>query len=85
MRARARLGWWLEKTGAKDGPRSRVILWLALAELKRGVFDIAELFDGGKYGPETLTADEQALAARLKDEPLERSRNAARRARRMPA
>ena len=71
MRAHARLGWWLEKTGAADTPRNRVILWLALAELKSGAFDIGELFDGGKYGAERLTAEEQGLAAQLKEKPLD--------------
>jgi 16S rRNA (cytosine967-C5)-methyltransferase len=71
VRARARLGWWLEKTGARDTPRNRVILWLALAELKSGVFDIAELFAGGKYGAEKLTGEELELAASLKDKPLD--------------
>jgi 16S rRNA (cytosine967-C5)-methyltransferase len=71
MRAHARLGWWLEKTGARDTHRNRVIFWLALSELKRGAFDIADLFAGGRYEPEALTSEERALAARLKDEQLD--------------
>jgi hypothetical protein len=71
MRARARLGWWLAKTGARDSYRNRVIFWLALAELKSGAFDIADLFAGGKYGAEKLTAEELAQAALLKDRPLD--------------
>jgi 16S rRNA (cytosine967-C5)-methyltransferase len=71
MRARTRLGWWLAKTGARDSYRNRVIFWLALAELKSGAFDIADLFAGGKYGAEKLTAEELAQAALLKDRPLD--------------
>lgn len=65
MRAHARLTWWLEKTNTYDAPRSRVLLWLCLAELRSGVFDLAELFDGTKYGPERLIESEQKLAAYL--------------------
>ena len=62
VRAQARLGWWLD---------NRLIFWLALAELKSGVFKIEELFDGGKYGAEKLNPDEKKLAAFLKDKMLD--------------
>jgi 16S rRNA (cytosine967-C5)-methyltransferase len=71
MRARARLGWWLEKTGVQDTHRYRVICWLMLAELKGGAFGIADLFAGGRYEPEPLTREERALAAHLKDRSLD--------------
>jgi len=71
VRAWARLGWWLEKTGCRDTPRNRVIFWLALAELKGGDLDIATLFSGGKYGPEPLTPAESEQAAALKGRSLE--------------
>lgn len=71
MRARARLGWWLAKAGAGDTCRNRVLFWLALGELKSGAFDIADLFAGGKYGPEKLTPQELEWAADLKDRPLD--------------
>jgi 16S rRNA (cytosine967-C5)-methyltransferase len=71
MRARARLGWWLERLGAPDSPRNRVIFWLALAELKQGAFEIATLFAGGQYEPEPLSGPERAWAAALKDEALD--------------
>lgn len=34
LRHRARLGWWLVRAGAEDGPRSRLLAWLALAQGK---------------------------------------------------
>ncbi len=56
-RAHARLGWWLDKVGAQDTPRERVIAWLALGEQ----IDAARaktLFDGSKYAPEALNDKE---------------------------
>lgn len=70
MRARARLGWWLEKTGQEDTYRNRVIFWLALSELKSGVFEIGDLFDDSKHGCDRLTKDEHKLAAFLKEKTL---------------
>ncbi len=67
VRAFARLGWWLEKTGTPDTPRARVILWLSLAEQT----DVAPLFDGSKYGPEPLDETETKLAAFLKTKSLD--------------
>ena len=66
VRAHARLGWWLEKTGAPDNPRTRMIAWLALGDR----LDPARLFDGSQYGPENLDEQEAALAAALKGQPL---------------
>ncbi|MCB9990033.1 MAG: RsmB/NOP family class I SAM-dependent RNA methyltransferase [Rhodospirillales bacterium] len=71
MRTHARLGWWLEKTGRADTPRSRVITYLALVELKSGIFDILELFDGTKYGPELLSEDEHKFAKYLADKQID--------------
>ena len=57
-RAHARLGWWLDKTGAQDTARNRVIAWLALGEnTDKG--RMKELFDGSKYAPEKLDDKEQ--------------------------
>lgn len=68
----ARLTWWLEKIGAEDTPRNRVITWLALGEqidAKRS----KDLFDGSKYAPEAFSEAEQKrfnhLAGRSFDHP----------------
>ncbi|MCB9983579.1 MAG: RsmB/NOP family class I SAM-dependent RNA methyltransferase [Rhodospirillales bacterium] len=56
-RATARLGWWLKKCGADDTPRSRVLLWLMLAEgadEKR----LKDLFDASRYAPAELSPQE---------------------------
>ncbi|NCC22724.1 MAG: RsmB/NOP family class I SAM-dependent RNA methyltransferase [Alphaproteobacteria bacterium] len=57
MRAHARLGWWLERAGAFDSPRIRVIAWLALSE----TFDPFEIFTGEKHAPGKLDEAENAL------------------------
>lgn len=64
MRSHARLGWWLERLGLEDTPRSRILLWCALgdgADAKR----LKDLFDGGKHGPAELSAEELAAIAKL--------------------
>lgn len=65
LRHRARLGWWLERAGHADtGARAQAIAHLLLAE---GVpaTALAERFDGSRFGPPPLTAEEQRLAATL--------------------
>ncbi len=52
-RAHARLGWWVEKIGAQDTPRERIICWLALGE-QVDAARAKSLFDGSKYAPEAL-------------------------------
>ncbi|MEY3960564.1 MAG: hypothetical protein RIR14_1218 [Pseudomonadota bacterium] len=42
MRHRARLGWWLARVGAAEGPQNRLLAWLALGE-GRGAEQIARL------------------------------------------
>ena len=71
MRAYARISWWLEKTGTDDNPRTRVLFWLMLKELKNGSFSIEQLFDGTKYGPEVLSKDELKLCTYLSDKNLD--------------
>ncbi|MBI4031629.1 MAG: RsmB/NOP family class I SAM-dependent RNA methyltransferase [Proteobacteria bacterium] len=61
VRAHARIGWHLERAGAPDTPRMRVIAWLALGE-NRGAAEIKSLFDGSKYGPEKLSDDEMKFS-----------------------
>lgn len=61
VRAHARLGWWLERTGLENGARSRVLLWLALGE-RLDVAEMDPVFDGTPYGPALLTdAEKRAL------------------------
>ncbi len=72
VRAHARLGWHLNKTGHEDNPRARAIAYLALAEganAKR----IIDLFDGSKYASAPLSEPEQKLAQALEGQELESS------------
>lgn len=67
VRAQARLGWWLEHAGAEDTPRTRVLFWCALgegADEKR----LKDLFDGSKYAPEELSAEELGYIGKLEGE-----------------
>lgn len=59
-RAHARLLWWLSHLGYENTPRLRVILYLALAEVKNQK-RIEQLFDGSKYAPSELTEEEKKL------------------------
>lgn len=63
-RHRARLGWALEQAGAEDTVRHRVIALLSTLERKE---KIDHFFDGSQYGPQPLTEEETALAAKLRD------------------
>ena len=75
-RAHARIGWWLEKTGAEDTARERVLVWLAFGENGGDGVDkgrLKELFDGSKYAPEPLHEKElkrfEHMAGRSFDHP----------------
>jgi 16S rRNA (cytosine967-C5)-methyltransferase len=63
-RAHARLGWWLERAGAGDTPRNRLIAFLALKE-NMGADRIGEIFCGEQYAPTDLTNAEKELIAKL--------------------
>jgi 16S rRNA (cytosine967-C5)-methyltransferase len=63
-RARARLGWHLQRCGAEDTPRARVLAFAVLAEGRRPG-ELAALFDGGKFAPAPLAEAEKALLAAL--------------------
>lgn len=65
MRRHARLGWWLEKAGAEDTPRTRVI-----ADLVLNVQDITNLFTGEKYAPATLSEAEKNMIPALKGQDI---------------
>lgn len=64
-RHHARLGWWIEQIGAEDSARNRILLWLVLgedADDKR----CKDMFDGSKYSPEPLNADELKMISTAK-------------------
>lgn len=65
LRHRARLGWWLNRQGAGDTPRNRLLAWLVLAE-GQTPDQIRRLCDGAKFAPAALTAPEQALVVALR-------------------
>lgn len=71
MRAHARLGWWLEKVGAEDSARSRVLAFVALVEGADEKRITKDLFDGSKYAPEPLDGIEQKFLPQLIGQTLE--------------
>lgn len=60
-RSHARLGWWVEKFGIEDTARSRTIIQLMIAEGANDKRVSKDLFDGTKYAPEELSAQETHL------------------------
>lgn len=70
LRHRARLGWWLNRQGAGDTPRNRLLAWLVLAE-GQTPDQIKRLCDGAKFAPAALTALEQALVVALRGGAME--------------
>jgi 16S rRNA (cytosine967-C5)-methyltransferase len=64
LRHRARLGWWVEKSGMEATPRSRYLAYLVLIE-KRTPVELNGLFDGKQYAPSPLSDDERALLQKL--------------------
>ncbi|NQV82283.1 MAG: RsmB/NOP family class I SAM-dependent RNA methyltransferase [Rhodospirillales bacterium] len=71
LRHRARLDWWIARTGSQlePSPRARVIAELAL-EKKSSPQDTRSLFNGAKHCPEAMTPFEDALAEALYGRPL---------------
>ncbi len=71
LRAHARLGWWCEKAGMTNDPRSQALVWMMLNGTLREV--VAELCSGGQYAPEPLSQIEfkalGQLAGRTLDHP----------------
>lgn len=61
LRRRSRLEWWIERLGEglAPGPRSRVIVDLALS----GEVQLEALFDGSRFGPAPLDDGERRLLA----------------------
>ncbi len=66
VREHARLAWWLARAGAAATPRTLVMAHNLLVVRR----DPGPLFIGGQYGPQPLKADERALVAALRDQPL---------------
>jgi 16S rRNA (cytosine967-C5)-methyltransferase len=62
LRHRARIDWWITKSGTEVTTRRRVIAALALID-KQTVAAIAALFDGAGYGATPLDPLEMAVAA----------------------
>ncbi len=63
VRAQARITWWLDMAHMEDTARNRVLTFSALSES----MDIHDLFDGTKYGPESLDQREKSYVKKLKD------------------
>jgi 16S rRNA (cytosine967-C5)-methyltransferase len=62
LRHHARLGWWLARFGREDSPRDRLLAWLALDGRKTRE-QVHMLFNGGRFAPAALTAEERDLLA----------------------
>ncbi len=71
LRHRARLDWWIGRTGAslKPDARSRIVAELALED-KSSPEATAAMFSGARHCPEPLSTDEAALATALYGRPL---------------
>lgn len=68
VRAHARLGWWLDKVGLEDTPRSRVIAYLMLDGLS--CHDLKIRFVDEKYCPAPLTEKELNAIEKLEGQTL---------------
>ncbi|MCC7427352.1 MAG: RsmB/NOP family class I SAM-dependent RNA methyltransferase [Alphaproteobacteria bacterium] len=66
LRARPRLAWWIARAGAGRAadPRTLVLAHLLLAD-RAGPAAAAALFPGGRFAPEPLSREEEALARAL--------------------
>ncbi|MGD1879035.1 MAG: RsmB/NOP family class I SAM-dependent RNA methyltransferase [Kiloniellaceae bacterium] len=70
LRHRARLAWWLERgQGSAASPRQQLLAYLELCD-RETPESLARLFDGSRYAPAPLSAEETALVARLDDPAL---------------
>jgi 16S rRNA (cytosine967-C5)-methyltransferase len=77
LRHRARLDWWLARSGlgvgdGLDHPRRSVLADLAISE-KLAVADIAAVCDGSRYGPHPLIEGERAMLDGLAGATLDHS------------
>jgi 16S rRNA (cytosine967-C5)-methyltransferase len=71
LRRRAKLDWWIERTGLgmEASPRSRAIAHLVLQE-RAQPDDFSQMFSGVRHCPETLNDKESALAEALYGRPM---------------
>ena len=65
MRAYARLGWWCNRVGLDDTPRSRVLLTAVIVDGKTPE-EIPTLFNGNKYHPDELSELENKAISLIK-------------------
>ncbi|MEX0921300.1 MAG: RsmB/NOP family class I SAM-dependent RNA methyltransferase [Rhodovibrionaceae bacterium] len=70
LRRKARLDWWLAELGVFIEPRARVLAALALCEDKN-VAELAQLFDGQRYGPPKLGDKEKRWLKALEGQALD--------------
>lgn len=70
IRSHARLGWWLNKLGAADTPRHRLIAHLMLQD-GLNLNHLHKLFDGGKFSAADLAPEEIEFAKSLEGKALE--------------
>lgn len=70
MRARARLGWWLDHAQHPDSPRARAIAFLLLSEACDEKRLDKDLFDGSQYAPAELDDAEKKLVSMLAGQSL---------------
>ena len=70
LRHRARLAWWLERgEGSADSPRQQLLAYLELCA-DESPENLRGLFDGARYAPAPLSAEEDAVVERLADPEL---------------
>jgi 16S rRNA (cytosine967-C5)-methyltransferase len=70
LRHRARLAWWLARgEGMADSPRQQVLAYLELCT-DESPDSLRGLFDGARYAPAPLSAEEDAVVERLADPAL---------------
>lgn len=69
VRHYARLGWWVEKTGLPDTPRTAILLWLALGEGAK-VRRIRDLCDGTQYAPPEVSEQERYALEAAEGQPI---------------
>ncbi|MFD2175041.1 RsmB/NOP family class I SAM-dependent RNA methyltransferase [Rhodobacter lacus] len=64
LRHHARLGWWIDRHGRRDTPRTRIIAWLVLGEGLKPE-QIRRLFTGAPLAPAPLSEAEHGLMLKL--------------------
>jgi 16S rRNA (cytosine967-C5)-methyltransferase len=71
LRCRAKLDWWLERTGLSLTPSSRLrTLAFAILEERAAPDEIANLFSGARHCPDPMTDDERTVVDALYGRPF---------------